>query len=182
MMVGLSVALYVILTFIPRIDPFWKTIQPRYNVLMMLRDIVLGFILAIFLMILFSTKEGTLPLNLLGICLGVLIALIGNYLPKIPRNWFFGIRSPWTLASDVVWVKTHRLGGWVFFVAGILTVILSLLGVHLEIILVGILLPVALYTAILYPFVLYRRIQRDDNGDSADVADTDSTTTTNKTS
>jgi len=55
----------------------------------------------------------------------ILIIILGNYLPKTRRNWFLGIRTPWTLSSDITWEKTHRLGGRLFMVAGII----SLMGV-----------------------------------------------------
>ena len=48
---------------------------------------------------------------------GILLAMIGNYLPKIRPNYMCGIRTPWTLASENVWRRTHRLAG-PFWVAG----------------------------------------------------------------
>ncbi|MCX6050587.1 MAG: SdpI family protein [Chloroflexi bacterium] len=54
------------------------------------------------------------------IALGMLFMVLGNYMGKIRRNYTFGIRTPWTLASDLVWDKTHRLGGKVFMLAGLL--------------------------------------------------------------
>jgi len=50
---------------------------------------------------------------------GVLLALLGNYLARVEPNWFIGIRTPWTLSSDTVWRKTHRTGGWLFVIGGI---------------------------------------------------------------
>lgn len=50
------------------------------------------------------------------ICLSisVLFIFLGNYMGKLRRNFWAGIRTPWTLTSDVVWERTHRLGGWLF--------------------------------------------------------------------
>jgi uncharacterized membrane protein len=42
--------------------------------------------------------------------LAILVGVIAALLPLVKRNWFFGIRTPWTLSSDAVWDKTHRLG------------------------------------------------------------------------
>jgi uncharacterized membrane protein len=58
-----------------------------------------------------------LPRALLG-AFGVLVALIGNYLGKIPKNYVVGIRTPWTLASDYVWERTHRFAAPLFVVGG----------------------------------------------------------------
>jgi len=52
--------------------------------------------------------------------IGVLLIVIGNLLPRCRPNWFVGIRTPWTLSSDRVWEKTHRLGGRLFAAAGLL--------------------------------------------------------------
>ena len=51
--------------------------------------------------------------------IGLLFVLIGNYLGTVRRNFFVGIRTPWTLASDDVWFRTHRLGARMFVAGGI---------------------------------------------------------------
>lgn len=45
------------------------------------------------------------------IFMGVVMIVIGNYLPKTHRNYIIGIRLPWTLENDENWRKTHRLAG-----------------------------------------------------------------------
>jgi uncharacterized membrane protein len=57
---------------------------------------------------------------------GVLLVLIGNYLPRIRSNWFLGIRTPWTLTSERVWRETHRVGGRAFVAAGLVMTLASL--------------------------------------------------------
>ncbi|MGX1984167.1 putative membrane protein [Thermolongibacillus altinsuensis] len=49
---------------------------------------------------------------------GVLFIVLGNYMPKFKRNYFVGIRTPWTLESETVWDKTHRIGRKVFVLMG----------------------------------------------------------------
>ena len=58
---------------------------------------------------------------------GLLFAVIGNYLPRIRSNWWMGIRTPWTLDSDRVWRETHRLGGRTFVAGGLLAALAALL-------------------------------------------------------
>jgi uncharacterized membrane protein len=62
--------------------------------------------------------------------IGVLFVVMGNLLPRARPNWFVGIRTPWTLSSDRVWEKTHRLGGHLFVAAGILIVLAALVMEH----------------------------------------------------
>ncbi len=49
---------------------------------------------------------------------GVMIIVIGNYLPKTRSSFIFGVRTPWTLSSDIAWEKTHRVAGPLFMAAG----------------------------------------------------------------
>jgi uncharacterized membrane protein len=63
---------------------------------------------------------------------GVLFVVIGNYLPKVRPNYLMGIRTPWTLASDLSWVRTHRLGGRLFVIEGLVLLVLGLLDVGPE--------------------------------------------------
>ncbi len=59
---------------------------------------------------------------------GLLIAVIGNMLGKIRSTYTFGVRTPWTLASDLSWMKTHRVMGFSWVVIGVATALLGLFG------------------------------------------------------
>jgi uncharacterized membrane protein len=54
--------------------------------------------------------------------LGILFYSIGNILGNVEMNWFLGIRTPWTLSSQEVWEDTHRVGGRLFKVSGLLAI------------------------------------------------------------
>jgi uncharacterized membrane protein len=56
------------------------------------------------------------------ISVGVLFVIIGNFLPQAKHNYTYGIRLPWTLASENVWKKTHRLAGFCFVAAGLILI------------------------------------------------------------
>ncbi|MDO5041303.1 MAG: SdpI family protein [Peptoniphilus sp.] len=58
-----------------------------------------------------------------NIFLSVMFILVGNYLPKAKRNYTIGIKVPWTLDNDYVWEKTHRFGGYVYVLGGILLLV-----------------------------------------------------------
>ncbi|MHB1651786.1 MAG: SdpI family protein [Desulfitobacteriaceae bacterium] len=49
--------------------------------------------------------------------------VLGNYMGRFRHNYFIGIRNPWTLANEPVWQKTHRLGGKLFVLVGVLGLI-----------------------------------------------------------
>lgn len=85
-------------------------------------------------------------------------ALLGNVLGKVQRNFWVGVRTPWTLASETVWVRTHRLAGWLFLAAGVVGFAAVMAGVPFWICFVGFLM-LALYP-VLYSLILYKRLER----------------------
>lgn len=66
--------------------------------------------------------------RIVWVFVGVIFAAVGNYLPKIRRNAFTGIRLPWTLMDDEVWNRTHRFSGPVWVVGGLLMIVCGLIG------------------------------------------------------
>jgi uncharacterized membrane protein len=89
---------------------------------------------------------------------GVLFVVIGNYLPKVRSNFLVGIRTPWTLTSDRSWTKTHRLGGRLFVLEGLILVVAGLLGiggaVQVGVIIAGVAIIVGV--AFVYSYVVWR--------------------------
>ena len=85
--------------------------------------------------------------------------MLGNLLPKIPSNFFAGIRTPWTLSSELVWRKTHRLGGIGFIIGGLLMIIIPLLWKSSQsalIIMFILVMIVGLYP-VPYSFIFYKK-------------------------
>ncbi|HEV2017709.1 MAG TPA: SdpI family protein [Gemmatimonadaceae bacterium] len=90
---------------------------------------------------------------------GVLLIVIGNLLPRARPNWFVGIRTPWTLSSDRVWEKTHRVGGQVFVAGGILIVLAALaMQQWAHVVLITVVL-VCTATVLIYSYVEWKREQ-----------------------
>ena len=90
--------------------------------------------------------------------IGVMFLAIGNYLPKCRQNYTIGIKLPWTLADEDNWNRTHRLAGWIWMGAGILTLASAFLGNY--IILTVILLLAAVIPTV-YSWLLWRKANRD---------------------
>ncbi len=57
---------------------------------------------------------------------GLLFIVMGNYLPKVRPNYMVGIRTPWTLTSDLAWDRTHRVGGRLVMLEGIAFILVGL--------------------------------------------------------
>jgi uncharacterized membrane protein len=121
---GLLLAIYLVLAFIPRLDPR----KERYAEFAKTYDIFRNFILLVLTIVYFVASLVNIGFNLnvgswVSFVIGLLFIILGNYLGKLKRNWFVGIRTPWTMSSETVWNKTHRFGGKAFILAGLLMIL-----------------------------------------------------------
>ncbi len=91
-----------------------------------------------------------------GICL--LLALLGNVLGKVRRNFFVGIRTPWTLADERVWNATHRFAARTLFAGGLLGVLVVVVGAPLWTPIAAIL--IATLIPAVYSLVIYKQLER----------------------
>lgn len=115
----LHLAIVLFLVVAPAVDPgaLRSTSAPRfYPTAVAMISAFLMYSTAV----LFAAALGvpfSVPHSLLG-GVGVLLVLVGNYMGKVPRNYMVGIRTPWTLASDFVWERTHRFAAPLFVTGG----------------------------------------------------------------
>ncbi len=86
------------------------------------------------------------------ILMGFLFIFLGNFLPKVPSNFYLGIRTPWSLSSETVWRKTHRVGGICFVISGIMMIMASLIGEYSQ--LLNQVLLTTVFVIIFIPIVL----------------------------
>jgi len=90
-----------------------------------------------------------LPVSMLFISIGVLM-------PSFKRNFFVGIRTPWTLADDKVWKKTHKFGGKAFVLAG-LAILLSIPFPEASVSVTVVAALAAALGSVVYSFILFRK-------------------------
>jgi uncharacterized membrane protein len=91
------------------------------------------------------------------VVVGCMIAAVGNLMPKIPQNYFIGVKLPWTLSDEENWRLTHRLGGRTFTFGGL---ILSLSALSMPVGLrvgLGIVAIASFLVPVLYSYLLYYR-------------------------
>jgi uncharacterized membrane protein len=144
---------------LPSISPRGFEITPFVSVFVVVMLAVQAFVLVVGLGILLNAAGhpvGKLVTRMLP--LGVLLMIIGNYMGKLRKNFFFGIRTPWTLASDEVWERTHRAGGWLFMLAGLIVVVASLANAPI-VFSISVILAATFITAA-YSYVVYRQRER----------------------
>lgn len=136
-----------------------EAFSATYLRIMLAAVVLAGYITAILLWVAL-TGDLDVSAALLG-GVSVLIVVIGNVMGKVRRNFFIGIRTPWTLASERVWHATHRLAAKSMVAAGILSLAAALAGglagiaAWIAIVLLGVMVPVV------YSFVHYKALERD---------------------
>jgi uncharacterized membrane protein len=162
---AMTAGLLIVFALIPRVDPLRANIasfRPVYDwfvvVFTAFMTVIHGGIIAFNL-----GYEFDFTLLVLAAVAG-LFYYVGVLLTHAKRNWFVGIRTPWTLSSDEVWDRTHRLGGRLFK----LTALVALVGLLYGEYAIYFLVVPALLTAgitIVYSYYLYEQLERDSERD-----------------
>ncbi len=151
------VALALLFLAIPRIDPLRENIEKFRKYYDGFVILFMVFMICVYLQtLLWNVGIEISPNAFLPIAVGALFIGSGILIENTKRNWFIGVRTPWTLSSDRVWDKTHQMAGKLFKIAGVI----SMLGIFFQsyavfFILVPVLL-VAVY-AVVYSYLEYRR-------------------------
>ncbi len=111
--------LYLLLRVLPRIDP-GRANYPRSGAYAVIRISTVA-LLAVIYGVIHLALRGRPPVvtTIVPLLVGGLFVVLGDVMGKIRPNWFVGIRTPWTLSSKTSWTRTHRLGGWLFILAGL---------------------------------------------------------------
>ena len=156
---ALPIIIYYMMIVLPKIDPRRENYAKHSGAYNMMQSAIIVF----FILMHWATLAVPLGYDLnIGriatIGIGLLFIVLGNYMTRIRHNYFVGIKTPWTLASEEVWRRTHRAGGLVFVVSGILLGISTFLpqrfsSVWVLFIIIG--LVGGLYG---YSYLLYRKI------------------------
>ena len=153
----ISVGCFLLFILIPKLDPLKANISKfrKYYDVFVMADI--AFLFYLYLLTIFWNLG--LRYNMIQFllpALGILFYYCGILTENAKRNWFIGIRTPWTLSSEKVWDKTHKIGGKLFKISGVIT----LLGIFFQsfaifFVLVPV-ISVAVYTVI-YSYFEYQR-------------------------
>ena len=115
-----TIGMLLLFLVLPSIDPLRANVEQFRETFNTFITLIIGFMIYIhFLTLLwnvgytnFRMSSAMLP------AMGLLFIFTGDLIKKAKRNYFIGIRTPWTLSSDRVWDGTHRVGGKLFVAAG----------------------------------------------------------------
>lgn len=121
---ALPVGTYLFLVTLPRFDPRRLLAADSRSLHKLTLLLVGGISLLACYSLYLALHPQHLPGGEMGAGLCLFLVLVGNYLTTVPPNYFLGVRTPWTLESNIVWLKTHRLVGCLFFGGGLALLVL----------------------------------------------------------
>ena len=155
----ITLGMFVLFLVIPSIDPLKANIAQFRGAFNLFIVLIVAFMLYIYGLTLawnlgytsFRISTSLLP------ALGLLFIFIGFMLRQAKRNFFIGIRTPWTLSSDRVWDKTHQIGSILFMIAGALAVIGSFFGGAIAFWLLMVPIFGSVIFLVIYSYVLYKQ-------------------------
>ncbi len=160
----MNAGIFLLMVFLRKFSPVYRHNRERFEAVMPV--LILGLVIFFALIHIYSVLLAKYPpllkhMQFLFVILGALFIFIGNILPKIPRNFIAGVRTPWTLFSDEVWHKTTRVGGYCFFIMGVLMVgrgLLNLTAVWANYLLI-VALVLLIFVPVIYSFVAYLKLK-----------------------
>ncbi len=154
----LTVAIYVLMLVLPHLDPGRTNYDAFAGPYVTLRLGILVLLAALYVLIILWVRDVRASIEVwVPLLVGALFMVVGNVLGKVRPNWFVGIRTPWTLSSKLAWDRTHRAGGWLFILMGVLMMLCAALRAEWALwtmIVVGV---VGLLGLVVYSYLLWRR-------------------------
>jgi uncharacterized membrane protein len=155
----ITLGMFALFLVLPAIDPMKANIAQFREVFNLFIVFIVGFMIYIYGLTLawslgytsFRMSSAMLP------AIGLLFILVGFMMRQAKRNFFIGIRTPWTLSSDTVWNETHRLGAILFMISGVLAFIGGFFGGTTAFWMLFVPLIGSTLFLLVYSYVLYQR-------------------------
>ena len=117
------------------------------------------FLLALHTWMILWNLNIQIPSNVfIPIAMACLIFYLGIVITNVKPNWFIGIRTPWTLSSEIVWQKTHKLGGVLFRIAAIIILVGAAFPKYAIVFVLAPVLSVTVITLI-YSLVIWKKLK-----------------------
>jgi uncharacterized membrane protein len=148
-------AMYLLLTCVGRLSARATSIDRFRRVYDIMQVVILGFLAVVNLFVVLAGIDSSVAIDrAIPAATGLLFVVLGNYMGKVTRNSVVGIRTPWTLASDEVWLRTNRLGGRLLVVAGAALVIVGVVRGGILVVVTAVV--AAAVIPVIYSYVVHR--------------------------
>jgi uncharacterized membrane protein len=153
----ITVVLLGFFMLIPQIDPLKANIAKFRGAFNWFIVVFVAYMLYIYALTLAASLGIQFNMTVMLVpVVGLLFIGVGFMMKQAKRNFFIGIRTPWTLSSETVWDETHKFGSKLFMLAGALTIVTGFLGENGVWLMMAAML-VAAFAPIIYSYILWRR-------------------------
>jgi uncharacterized membrane protein len=154
-----SLLVYVLFTLVPLIDPK-KRIEEMGTTYGKLKLAIVATMSVLALALLYmSGVESSVSPRFVFFIVGLLFTVLGGFMKSIKPNYFIGIRTPWTLESPYVWEKTHKFGGVLFMLGGLVICALAVLASTETVLQLTIAIGLGIaFLLIIHSYLVYRRL------------------------
>lgn len=153
----LLIVMYTLFSVLPKFDPNSERYTEFAGTYINIRNLILSVLFIVFIAATLSNLGYAINIGAtISGTVGLLMIVLGSYFKKLKRNWFVGIRTPWTISSENVWNKTHLLGGRLFMIWGACLILAPWLSpaFAFSILFGGII--VLIFWIFIYSYILYR--------------------------
>ena len=161
---GINALLLIIMLSLPFISVRYRKTPERFShIVPLITNIVIFFFATIHIYtLLIGAELVSATGSFIFYALGLMFILLGNILPKMPSSFFIGIRTPWTLSSEYVWRKTHKVGGICFVLSGLLMIFVPAIWGNnaTAMIIMSVLFMALLLYSVLYSFIIFKKGER----------------------
>ncbi|MEX2496841.1 MAG: SdpI family protein [Woeseia sp.] len=163
-----TILVFVIMRLVPVLSPKRYRVGPYNKFLNVFQVAMVAFMSFVSIVVMLEAKGVDVHINqMVFAALGILFIITGSYFGALRKNFFLGIRTPWTLTNDEVWVRTHRLGGRLFILMGLIFLLGALYPVPPGWI-IGTVFVLA-FVPVVYSYFLYRRVENFGDEGGGDV-------------
>jgi immunity protein, SdpI family len=150
----------VMFNVLPKVDPRRENYAKFLSSYWLIANAVIVFLLIAHALVIASGLGFSVKIDrLMPLGIGLLFVFLGNYLTRVEPNWFIGIRTPWTLSSDTVWRRTHRTGGLLMVIGGLVLAVGAFMPRPVFLVLLVTTICIVAVIPIVQSYVLWRREQ-----------------------
>lgn len=154
----LPALIYLMMTYLPKIDPKKESYQKHSKAYSIISATLAVFTILIHWVSLLAALNIIRQTDFfVKLLVGILFVILGNYMTQLRYNYFIGIRLPWTLASETVWRKTHRVGGIAMMLLGLILVLTSFIRGSISAVIFGVSLFSFIFFTFLYAYLEYKK-------------------------
>lgn len=153
-------AAYALLLYVPLIDPLKRNYPLFSDTVRFFRGVFVLFLVGMHVLVTLASLGHHVDMGLaVRIGIPLLFVALGNRFGRLRHNWFFGIRVPWTLSSEEVWNRTHRMAGRLWVVGGLLMLPAAFLPPGAGMTVLFSIAAVLAVVPIVYSAVIFRRLR-----------------------